>query len=141
FILHRVGARRWIARIMVSWGIIAAAMMLVRTPGQFYLLRFLLGVAEAGFFPGVVYYLSYWFPRQYRARAVGTFMMAIPVAGVLGGPLSGALLGLNGAMGLGGWQWLFLLEGLRSVGLGICAGKGVGGRPRGARFLTRAEEA
>lgn len=141
FILHRVGARRWIARIMVSWGIIAAAMMLVRTPGQFYLLRFLLGVAEAGFFPGVVYYLSYWFPRQYRARAVGTFMMAIPVAGVLGGPLSGALLGLNGAMGLGGWQWLFLLEGLPSVVLGICAWNCLCDRPQEARWLTQSEKA
>jgi len=141
FILHRVGARRWIARIMVSWGIIAAAMMFVRTPGQFYLLRFLLGVAEAGFFPGVVYYLSYWFPRQYRARAVGTFMMAIPVAGVLGGPLSGALLGLNGAMGLGGWQWLFLLEGLPSVLLGVCAWNCLSDRPQDARWLTQAEKA
>jgi len=141
FILHRVGARRWIARIMVSWGIIAAAMMFVRTPGQFYLLRFLLGVAEAGFFPGVVYYLSYWFPRQYRARAVGTFMMAIPVAGVLGGPLSGALLGLNGAMGLGGWQWLFLLEGLPSVLLGVCAWNYLSDRPQDARWLTQAEKA
>ena len=141
FILHRVGARRWIARIMVSWGIIAAAMMLVRTPGQFYLLRFLLGVAEAGFFPGVVYYLSYWFPRQYRARAVGTFMMAIPVAGVLGGPLSGALLGLDGAMGLAGWQWLFLLEGLPSVVLGICAWNCLCDRPQEARWLTQSEKA
>jgi ACS family tartrate transporter-like MFS transporter len=141
FILHRVGARRWIARIMVSWGIIAAAMMFVRTPGQFYLLRFLLGVAEAGFFPGVVYYLSYWFPRQYRARAVGTFMMAIPVAGVLGGPLSGALLGLNGAMGLAGWQWVFLLEGLPSVLLGVCAWNWLSDRPQDARWLTQPEKA
>src|SRR6516164_1782622 len=114
FILHRVGARRWIARIMVSWGIIAVAMMFVRTPSQFYVLRFLLGVAEAGFFPGVVYYLSYWYPRHHRARAVGTFMMAIPVAGFIGGPLSGVLLRLDGVLGLAGWQWLFVLDALRN---------------------------
>jgi MFS transporter, ACS family, tartrate transporter len=141
FILHRVGARRWLARIMISWGIIAAAMMFVRTPSQFYVLRFLLGVAEAGFFPGVIYYLSYWFPRQHRARAVGAFMMAIPVAGVIGGPLSGALLGLDGAMGLGGWQWLFLLEGLPSVLLGFCAWNYLTDRPQDARWLLPSEKA
>jgi ACS family tartrate transporter-like MFS transporter len=141
FILHRVGARRWIARIMISWGIVAAAMMFVRTPAQFYVLRFLLGVAEAGFFPGVIYYLSYWFPRRNRARAVGAFMMAIPVAGVIGGPLSGALLGLDGFMGLGGWQWLFLLEGLPSVLLGLCAWNYLTDRPQEARWLTQSETA
>jgi len=140
FILHRVGARRWIARIMISWGIVAAAMMFVRTPAQFYVLRFLLGVAEAGFFPGVVYYLSYWFPRERRARAVGAFMMAIPVAGFIGGPVSGALLGLDGSMGLAGWQWLFLLEGLPAVLLGFCAWNYLPDRPQEARWLRLAEK-
>jgi MFS transporter, ACS family, tartrate transporter len=141
FILHRVGARRWIARIMISWGVIAASMMFVRTPYQFYVLRFLLGVAEAGFFPGVIYYLSYWFPRQHRARAVAAFMMAIPVAGVIGGPLSGALLALDGSMGLGGWQWLFLLEGLPSILLGFCAWNYLTDGPEEARWLQAAERA
>ena len=141
FILHRVGARRWIARIMISWGVIAAAMMFVHTPAQFYVLRFLLGVAEAGFFPGVIYYLSYWFPRAHGARAVGTFMMAIPVAGVIGGPLSGALLGLDGSVGLGGWQWLLLLEGLPSVLLGLCAWNYLTDRPQEARWLMPLEKA
>ncbi|HEY7638982.1 MAG TPA: MFS transporter [Steroidobacteraceae bacterium] len=141
FILHRVGARRWIARIMISWGIIAAAMMFVKTPLQFYMLRFLLGVAEAGFFPGVIYYMSYWFPRQHRARAVGAFMMAIPVAGLIGGPLSGALLGLDGLMGLGGWQWLFLIEGLPSVLLGFWAWHYLTDRPEDARWLPEEEKA
>ena len=91
-ILHRVGARRWIARIMISWGVISAAMMFVRTVPTFYLLRFLLGAAEAGFFPGVVYYLSHWYPEGQRARAIAAFMTAVPVSGIIGGPLSGALL-------------------------------------------------
>ena len=140
FILHRVGARRWIARIMLSWGIIAAAMMFVRTPSQFYVLRFLLGVAEAGFFPGVVYYLSYWYPRHHRARAVGTFMMAIPVAGFIGGPLSGVLLRLDGVLGLAGWQWLFVLEGLPSVLLGCCAWIYLTDKPENARWLEPVEK-
>lgn len=136
---HRVGARRWIARIMVSWGVIAAAMMFVRTPAQFYVLRFLLGIAEAGFFPGVVYYLSCWYPSGHRARAVGTFMLAIPVAGFIGGPLSGALLGLDGSLGLGGWQWLFLLEGLPSAALGLCAWFYLTDRPEQAHWLQPPE--
>jgi ACS family tartrate transporter-like MFS transporter len=140
FILHRVGARRWIARIMLSWGIIAAAMMFVRTPSQFYVLRFLLGTAEAGFFPGVVYYLSYWYPHHHRARAVGAFLMAIPAAGLIGGPLSGALLRLDGALGLGGWQWLFLLEGLPSVLLGFIAWFYLTDRPQDAHWLEPAEK-
>jgi ACS family tartrate transporter-like MFS transporter len=118
-ILEQVGARVWIARIMVTWGLISAGMMLVRTPAVFYLLRFLLGVAEAGFFPGVIYYLSLWYPIAHRARAIAAFMTAIPVTGLIGSPLSGALLGLHGFYGLKGWQWLFLLEGLPAVLLGI----------------------
>ena len=118
-ILARVGARRWISRIMISWGIVACAMMLIHGPVSFYTLRFLLGAAEAGFFPGMIFYLNHWFPAAERARAVSRFMMAIPTAGVLGGVLAGALLGLNGRLGLAGWQWLFLLEGVPAVLLGI----------------------
>jgi len=114
-ILARMGARVWIARIMITWGLLAAAMMLVRGPLSFYGLRFLLGVAEAGFFPGIIYYLSSWFPAAERARAIARFMIAIPLSSVVGGPVSGALLGLNGRLGLAGWQWLFLLEGLPAV--------------------------
>jgi MFS family permease len=101
---------------MVTWGLAASAMMLVRTPSSFYALRFLLGVAEAGFFPGIIFYLTYWYPAQARARTYAWFLAAIPVCGVIGGPLSGALLGLDGRLGLRGWQWLFLLEGIRSCG-------------------------
>jgi len=114
-ILARMGARVWIARIMITWGLLAAAMMFVRGPLSFYGLRFLLGVAEAGFFPGIIYYLSSWFPAAERARAIARFMIAIPLSSVVGGPVSGALLGLNGRLGLAGWQWLFLLEGLPAV--------------------------
>jgi len=113
-ILERVGARIWISRIMVTWGLISAGLMFVRTPAAFYVLRSLLGVAEAGFFPGVIYYLSLWYPTAHRARAIAAFMTAVPVTGLIGGPLSGALLELEGFHGLAGWQWLFLLEGLRA---------------------------
>jgi MFS transporter, ACS family, tartrate transporter len=113
-VLARVGARWWIALIMLTWGLIASAMMFVRTPTQFYVLRFLLGAAEAGFFPGVIYYLSQWFPAEQRARAISRFMIAIPLSSVLGGPLGGWLLGLDGRLGLRGWQWLFLIEGIPS---------------------------
>src|SRR6201982_68250 len=118
-ILERVGARLWIARIMVTWGLISAGLMFVRTPPLFYLLRFFLGVAEAGFFPGVIYYLSLWYPTAQRARAIAAFMTAVPVTGLIGGPLSGALLELNGVFGLAGWQWLFLVEGVPAVLLGV----------------------
>src|SRR5436305_12769940 len=118
-VLHRVGARRWISRIMISWGAISVAMMFVRSTPTFYVLRFLLGAAEAGFFPGVVYYLSHWYPEGQRARAIAAFMTAVPVSGVIGGPLSGVLLTLNGVSGLAGWQWLFLVAGLPAVLLGL----------------------
>ena len=119
-ILSRVGARRWIARILVSWGLISAGMMFVTGPWSFSLLRFLLGCAEAGFFPGIVLYLTYWFPARQRARAVALLMMASPLVWMLGGPLSGALLQyMDRLAGLAGWQWLFLLEGLPAVVLGV----------------------
>jgi MFS transporter, ACS family, tartrate transporter len=118
-ILHKFGARVWIARIMISWGVIASAMMFVTGAKSFYALRFLLGFAEAGFFPGMVLYLTYWFPRKYLARNVALFMTATALAGVIGGPVSGALLEMHGVWGLSGWQWLFLLEGIPAVLLGI----------------------
>ncbi len=135
-ILHRVGARRWIARIMMSWGAISVAIMFVRTTPTFYILRFLLGAAEAGFFPGVVYYLSHWYPEAQRARAIATFMTAVPVSGVIGCPLSGALLSLNGAFGLAGWQWLFLVEGLPAILLGVIVLLYLNDRPEVARWLS-----
>ena len=119
-ILHRVGARLWIARIMITWGIISAAMMFVTTPAMFYLLRFLLGAAEAGFFPGVILYLTYWYPARRRGRITSLFMTAVALSGVVGGPISGWILkNLDGAHGWQGWQWLFLLEGLPSVLVGL----------------------
>jgi MFS transporter, ACS family, tartrate transporter len=138
-ILHRVGARRWIARIMMTWGAISMAMMFVRTTPTFYILRFLLGAAEAGFFPGMVYYLSQWYPEAQRARAIAAFMTAVPVSGVIGGPLSGALLSLNGVFGLAGWQWLFLVEGLPAMLLGVIVLFYLIDRPEAAHWLAPAE--
>jgi MFS transporter, ACS family, tartrate transporter len=138
-VLHRVGARRWISRIMISWGAISAAMMFVRTTPTFYVLRFLLGAAEAGFFPGVVYYLSHWYPEGQRARAIAAFMTAVPVSGVIGGPLSGALLSLNGLFGLAGWQWLFLVEGVPAILLGAIVLVYLTDRPETATWLSSAE--
>jgi ACS family tartrate transporter-like MFS transporter len=138
-ILARVGARRWMARIMISWGIVASAMMFVRTPLEFYALRFLLGVAEAGFFPGIVYYFGDWFPARERARALAWFMTAIPVSAALGNPLSGLLLGLDGRGGLTGWEWVFLVEGIPSVLLGVAVFAALPDRPSDASWL-RAEQ-
>ncbi len=140
-VLYRIGARVWIARIMVTWGLAASAMMLVRTPASFYLLRFLLGVAEAGFFPGIIYYLTHWYPARERARAYAWFLSAIPVCGVIGGPVSGALLGLDGRLGLQGWQWLFLLEGIPSIVVGIAVLRLLPNRPREARWIPAEERA
>ena len=114
-ILQRIGARPWIARIMATWGLISMAMGLIGGPTSFYVLRVMLGIAEAGLFPGVLYYLTTWFGPREQARATGYFLMAVSLANVIGGPLGGALLSLNGAMGLKGWQWLFLLEGAPAV--------------------------
>jgi MFS transporter, ACS family, tartrate transporter len=139
-VLHRVGARRWISRIMISWGAISTAMMFVRTAPTFYVLRFLLGAAEAGFFPGVVYYLSHWYPEGQRARAIAAFMTAVPVSGVIGGPLSGALLTLNGLFGLAGWQWLFLVEGVPAILLGVIVFVYLTDRPETADWLSSVEK-
>src|SRR6185295_15716089 len=114
-IMMRVGARVWIARIMITWGLVSTCMMLVKTAFAFYLLRFLLGVAEAGFFPGMILYLTCWIPAGARARAFALFLTSTSLAGVFGGPLSGALFQLDRVYGLRGWQWLFLLEGLPAV--------------------------
>ena len=138
-VLARVGARRWIARIMITWGVVASAMMFIRGPLSLYALRFLLGAAEAGFFPGMIYYLSRWYPAAERARAISRFMVAIPVSGIVGGPISGALLGLNGRLGLAGWQWLFLLEGLPAVLLGFVVLAFLTDGPDEAKWLTTAE--
>ncbi|WP_422823217.1 MFS transporter [Variovorax ureilyticus] len=119
-LMHRLGARVWIARIMVTWAVVSALTMFVKTPAMFYVLRFVLGLAEAGFFPGIVLYLTYWFPSARRGRMNAFFMIGIPVAGVIGGPLSGWIMQVfNGVHGLANWQWLFLLEALPSLVLGI----------------------
>jgi ACS family tartrate transporter-like MFS transporter len=138
-VLYRIGARVWIARIMVTWGLVASAMILVRTSTGFYGLRFLLGVAEAGFFPGIIFYLTYWYPARERARAYAWFLAAIPICGVVGGPISGALLGLDGWLGMRGWQWLFLLEGIPSVVVGVMVLWLLPDRPSTAKWLTREE--
>ena len=135
-VLARVGARRWIARIMITWGLIASAMMFVRTPLHFYALRLALGAAEAGFVPGIVYYLSQWFPAERRARAMAGFLVAGPVSGAIGSPLSAWLLGLNGWHGLAGWQWVFLLEGLPSVVIGVAVLALLTDAPSKARWLS-----
>src|ERR1051326_8515625 len=135
-ILVRVGARRWIARIAISWGLVATAMMFVRTPVQFYLVRVLLGVAEAGFVPGIIYYLNLWFPARERGIATARFMIAAPLAGFLGNALGGWVLGLGGQLGLHGWQWLFLIEGIPSVALGVAALRMLTDRPEDAEWLS-----
>jgi len=136
-ILRRTGARRWIARIMISWGLVTCAMMAVRGPWTFYLLRILLGIAEAGFFPGIIFYLTYWFPARERARIVALFMAASPVTGMVGNPLSGAILEwLDQVGGLSGWQWVFLLEGIPAVILGVIALNYLTDRPEHASWLS-----
>jgi ACS family tartrate transporter-like MFS transporter len=108
--MQKVGAKLWLARIMITWGLVSACMAIVVGPWSFYLVRILLGAAEAGFFPGVILYLTYWFPSEYRGRIVAIFMVAIPLSSFLGSPISAALLGTDGMLGLHGWQWLFILE-------------------------------
>lgn len=135
-ILARVGARRWIARILITWGIVASAMMFVVGEKSLCALRFILGVAEAGFFPGMVLYLTYWFPQRYLARNVAYFMASIAVAGIISGPVSGFLLTMHGLWGLAGWQWLFVLEGLPAVVLGVMVLFRLTDTPRQATWLT-----
>ncbi len=139
--LQRFGARIWIARIMISWGLVASAMALVSGTTSFYVMRFLLGVAEAGFFPGIILYLTYWFPARERARIVALFMAAVPLATMVGGPVSGALLELHGLGGLKGWHWLFLIEGLPAVLLGIVALFLLDDGPERAGWLSTDERA
>jgi len=141
-VLHRVGARVWIARIMITWGVISALMMFVATPTQFYLMRFVLGAAEAGFFPGIILYLTYWYPARRRARVTALFMTAIAVSGVVGGPLSGFIMkDLAGAYGWAGWQWMFLIEGVPSVVVGLAVLALLDDRIVAARWLDAGAKA
>jgi len=140
-LLLRFGAKRWLARIMFTWGLLAASMMFVRTPLEFNVLRFLLGMAEAGFFPGVIYYLTLWFPARMRARAVSRFYIALPLSSVVMGSLAGWLLGLGGKLGLAGWQWLFLVEGLPAVLFSLVMLKILPDGPNTAAWLTIEEKA
>lgn len=137
--LARVGARRWIARIMITWGLASAAMMTVHSATSFYTLRFVLGAAEAGFFPGIIYYLTRWVPARERARTVASFMTAVVTAGIVGGPLSGALLEMHGFAGLSGWQWMFLLEGIPAALLGLVVLRVLDDSPADAQWLTAEE--
>jgi sugar phosphate permease len=138
-LLHKVGARWWLARIMVSWGIVAACFTFVQGEKSFYLLRFLLGITEAGFFPGVILFLTYWIPARHLSRARGFFYMGIALAGILGNPLSGGLLELNGVAGLRGIQWMFLVEGLLAVVVGVWAYFYLTDRPKDAKWLPADE--
>ncbi|WP_211251631.1 MFS transporter [Andreprevotia chitinilytica] len=140
-IMHRVGARVWLCRIMVTWGMISAAMMFAHDETTFYVLRFLLGVAEAGFFPGVIWYLTLWFPSAYRGRALGMFYFGAPLAFIFGSPLSGLLLEFHGAAGLHGWQWMFLIEGLLASAVGIWALFYLDNTPARATWLCIDEKA
>jgi MFS transporter, ACS family, tartrate transporter len=134
--LNRFGARRWLALIMITWGLLSASTMFIEGPASFYVLRFLLGVAEAGFFPGIILYLTWWFPERERARVLALFMTAIAAAYVAGGPISGGLLELDGLAGLDGWQWLFLVEGLPAIGLGLVTLRFLQDRPEEADWLA-----
>jgi ACS family tartrate transporter-like MFS transporter len=138
-ILERVGARVWIARIMIGWGFVSMAMMFVVGPWSFYAMRVLLGIAEAGFFPGMVLYLTYWVPAAERARTGALFMTAAPVAVLVGAPVSEFLLSLDGTLGLAGWQWLFLVEGLPAVVLGVVALFFLTDRPEQATWLPESQ--
>jgi MFS family permease len=137
--LYRFGARLWIARIMISWGLLSIAMVLVGGPWSFYIMRFLLGVAEAGFFPGVAFYLALWFPAQYRARILAGFLVAIPFSTVIGAPLSGLLLELDGIFGLAGWRWLLIIEGIPAIIFGFVVAAMLADRPEAAWWLDPQE--
>lgn len=137
--LERFGARIWIARIMISWGVLSAAMAFVQGPKSFYAVRFLLGIAEAGFFPGIIFYLTCWFPSQHRARIIALFMIALPLSSVIGAPISTALLGIEAA-GLQGWQWMFLLEAIPTIILGVAVLAVLPDRPSDAKWLSDDEK-
>lgn len=139
-IMHRVGARLWLSRIMITWGIVSAAMMFAHTPTSLYVLRFLLGVCEAGFYPGVLLYLTYWFPAEQRARATGLFYLGVPLSLVFGSPLSGWLLTHHDMFGLMNWQWMFLVEGLAATVIGIVALFFLDSRPSEAKWLSSEEK-
>ena len=140
-IMHRVGARIWMCRIMVTWGIISAGMAFAHTEQMFYVLRFLLGAAEAGFFPGVILYLTYWFPAKYRGKATGLFYFGAPLAFILGSPLSGILLEMDGLAGYKGWQWMFLIEGILASVVGVWAYFYLDNRPSDAKWMSPEEKA
>ena len=137
--LARFGARRWLAAIMIVWGLISASMMFIEGAASFYVLRFLLGAAEAGFFPGIILFLTWWFPERERTRALALFLTAVSVAYVFGGPISGGLLELDNVAGLDGWQWLFLVEGLPAIGLGFVMLRFLDDRPSDAEWLSADE--
>lgn len=139
-IMEKVGARKWIARIMVTWGVISASMMFVNTPISFYGMRFLLGLAEAGFFPGVMLYLTYWVPESKRAFVLSRFLALTAVMGLIGGPLGGLLLKMHGVGGMAGWKWLFLIEGIPSVLLSVAVFFFLPDGPRDAKWLTAEEK-
>jgi ACS family tartrate transporter-like MFS transporter len=134
-VLDKVGARIWIARVMITWGLISGAMAFVQGPNSFYTLRFLLGAAEAGFFPGIILYLSYWFPARHRAAVTAIFMAAAPLSTVLGSPVSGALLEMHGMFGFSGWQWMFIVEAVPAVVLGVVVLFYMTDRPEKAKWL------
>jgi ACS family tartrate transporter-like MFS transporter len=138
-LLYRFGARRWIARIMISWGLVSAATAFVVGPNSFYSLRLLLGIAEAGFFPGVTFFLAAWFPAQYRTRMLAWFLIGIPLSSLVGAPVCGMLLQMDGIWGLAGWQWLFLLVSLPCIPLGLLTLKLLADRPQVAHWLTAEE--
>ena len=138
-ILERIGTRTWIFLILATWGAISAANALIQGPQSFYVLRFLLGIAEAGLFPGMVLYLGYWFPQGYRARFLAGFLAALPVANIIGGPLSGFILGMEGVLSLHGWQWLFVIEGLPVCALAFLVPQMMPARPEAALWLDRME--
>ncbi|MCY0386945.1 MFS transporter [Robbsia sp. Bb-Pol-6] len=141
-IMHRVGARRWIARIAITWGIVSMCMLFVHSAASFYVLRVLLGAAECGLFPGIILYLTYWYPARRRGRIIAMFMAALPLSGLIGGPLSGWIMqACNGASGLRGWQWLFLLEALPAVLMGFVVWRLLPDRVTDARWLTPSEKA
>jgi ACS family tartrate transporter-like MFS transporter len=139
-ILEKIGARRWMFIILAVWGVISAANAFMQGPLSYYALRFLLGVAEAGFFPGMLLYMTYWFPHSWRGRFVGIFMAAIPLANIIGGPLSTSILGMDGIGGLHGWQWMFILEGLPASIFAFLALKLLPDRPANASWLTAEEK-